>query len=65
MQTESQTTPVGRGLSEPPSGLGLSGAGCIKGANRRVRIDIHKKAFIRADSWQPEILAKFHIHVKD
>ena len=26
--------------------------------------DKHKKAFIRADSWRSEILAKFHTYVK-
>ena len=27
-------------------------------------VNIHKKAFIRADSWLLEILAKFHTYVK-
>ncbi len=40
-QTASQTTPVGRGSSEPASGLGVERSGMC---------NIHKKAFIRADS---------------
>ena len=56
VQTATQTTPVGYGS---PNRLP------VWGKRSGFADDIFKKAFIHADSWLVEILAKFHIHVKE
>ena len=43
----------------------MSGAGCIMGANSRIRIDIHRKRLSALILDTLKCLANFHILVKD